>query len=141
MKDKVCIAGIMQNCFRRDTNSVIKSRTKPNTEIKKYCSLEKKEIANGFVEVLEEKDYPINARSVSSYAKGADYRNDPVGAAANGVKRVNLGDITDIQDFIANEPQRAVMVYKGVLEKLAKVDLSQVMNNSEKGEKENGESV
>lgn len=49
--------------------------------------------------VTEEREMPyeITPESVTSFAEGADYRRDPVGAVANGHKRVNLGDVTDMQ--------------------------------------------
>lgn len=53
--------------------------------------------------VVEEKQLPyeITPEYVTSFAVGADYRRDVVGAVANGRKRVNLGDITDMQRLAA----------------------------------------
>lgn len=81
---------------------------------------ERVELPTGFYEQLVEREYPVNSESVSSYADTADYRNDPLGAIAQAPKRVNLGDITGLQDFVNGDPQRAVSVYKNVLAQVSK---------------------
>lgn len=81
----------------------------------------KKILPNGYLEVLEKKDYPINADSVSSYADSANYRNDPAQAVANAPKRVNLGDITEAQAFIRDNPQQALREYRDILARLQDV--------------------
>lgn len=122
MSERVKILGVMQNCYRRDVDPLYAVPKKKDDTVKTYLSLERKNLPNGFIEHVEEKDYPINAESVTSYADGADYRRDPAAAVANAPKRVNLGDITQVQDFIKNEPQQAVRVYRDVLAKLVNMD-------------------
>lgn len=119
---EVSILGIRQNCYRRDIDPLYACPRKHDDTIKTYVSLERKHLPNGFVEQLEVKDYPINSESITSYADGADYRRDPAAAVANAPKRVNLGDITEVQNFFKSEPQQAVRVYRDVLAQLVKID-------------------
>lgn len=81
--------------------------------------IEKVDLPTGFYERLVEREYPINSETVSSYADTADYRNDPLGAIAKAPKRVNLGDITGVQDFVNGDPQKAIAQYRDVLGKLS----------------------
>lgn len=114
----VKINGIKQNCFVRDTLTDTRVIGKSHT-MEKYPSLERKNLPNGYVEEIELKDYPINSDSVTSYADGADYRTDPLQAIANAPKRTNLGDITELQDFLnGQDPQSAIRVYQDVVDKL-----------------------
>ena len=124
IKGPVKINGVRQNCYALDvfTNITAKFPTGNDHTIEMYDSLEKKELPNGYVVQLEKKDYPINAKSVSSYADGADYRRDPAQAIANAPKRVNLGDVTQVQEFIDSNPQEAVRVMRDVLARLEKVN-------------------
>lgn len=121
-KKQIKIQGILQNCYRRDVNPDYRQPRVHDTTIEKYVSLERKQLPNGFVEEIELKDYPINAASVTSYADGADYRNDPAQAVANAPKRVNLGDVTEIQDFLKNDPLEAVRVFRNVAKALENYD-------------------
>lgn len=121
-KKQVIIGGIRQNCYRRDIDTAYKPPQKRDDTVKYYDSLERKNLPNGYIEQVERKDYPINSASVTSYADGADYRRDPLGAVANAPKRTNLGDITEVQDFLKNDPQQAVRVYRAVLDRLTKFD-------------------
>ena len=121
-KKSVVIGGIRQNCYRRDIDVNYKQPSNCDDTIREYQSLERKHLPNGYIEQIEKKDYPINSQSVTSYADGADYRRDPVAAVANAAKRVNLGDITQVQDFLKNDPQQAVRVYRDVLNRLVQMD-------------------
>lgn len=116
-KKQVSINGIRQNCYVLDTRTALQDSVsiKPETH---YPSLERKQLPNGFVEGVEVKDYPINSKSVTSYADGADYRNDPMQAVANAPKRVNLGDVSQVQEFLESDPQSAVRVFRDVLARL-----------------------
>lgn len=119
-KKPVIIAGRLQNCYRID------GRTKPvgvpssiaSHTIKQYNSLERVAERNGYRDEIQRKDYPINSESVTSYADGADYRRDPAQAIANAPKRVNLGDISEAQDFLRENPQEAALRYKSILDKV-----------------------
>lgn len=90
----------------------------PNKEEMTYVSQEHKLLPNGYVQELVQKDYPINSKSVSSLAEGADYRNDPVQAIARAPQRVNLGDITEAQKFLEN-PMHNAKILDIVKEKVA----------------------
>lgn len=120
-KKPLLINGIPQNVYvqrqKRDF-TVIPSHL-VNTMKLKYDSLERKQISNGFVEEVIEKDYPINSDSVTSYVESSDYRNDPAQAVANAPKRVNLGDISQVQEFVRNNPVQAVGQYADILQKVA----------------------
>lgn len=120
-KRPILINGIPQNVFalrQKKDFSVIPAHLK-NTTIKKYNTLERKALPNGFCEELQRKDYPINSDSVSSYVESSDYRNDPAQAIANAPKRVNLGDISQVQEFVRDNPVQAVGQYADILQKVA----------------------
>lgn len=117
-KKPVKICGFKQNCYKVGTHGgLVGLAQTPNVEQKKFPSLEKTMLPNGYIQEVVEKDYPINSKSVTSYADGADYRNDPAQAIANAPQRVNLGDITETQKFIDN-PQNFLRLYDEVASKL-----------------------
>lgn len=119
-KKPVKICGFKQNCYKiGTTGGIVGVANFPNKEQLKYVSLEKVALPNGYVEELVEKDYPINSDSVSSYADGADYRNDPAQAVANAPARVNLGDVREAQKFLEN-PQNALRIMQDTCAKLEK---------------------
>lgn len=123
MKKDIKIGGLRQNCYALDTRTVIEdSHIK---QPKYYSSLEKKQLPNGVVYNLEEVEYPITSESVTSYVESSDYHRDPLAAIAAAPKRVNLGDITEVQDFIQKNPQDALRVYRQVGEQLKKYFESQ----------------
>lgn len=115
-KKKVKICGVEQNIYKLDYLPAPPLKKKvPQAH---YPSLERKQLDNGYTEAVEMKDYPINESSIASYVDGADYHRDPMAAIQNAPKRVNLGDITEVQRFIQTNPQEAVRVYNTVGEKL-----------------------
>lgn len=120
-KRPILINGIPQNVFalrqKRDF-TVIPFHLK-NTTTKKYNTLERKALPNGYCEDVLQKDYPINSDSVSSYIESSDYHNDPAQAIANAPKRVNLGDISQVQEFVRDNPVQAVGQYADILQKVA----------------------
>ena len=122
-KKPVKICGVRQNCYVLDVNPTYS--VTPLSPIKKYLSLERKTLDNGYIEELVEKDYPITPDSVASYADGADYRNDVMQAIENAPKRVNLGDISEAQEFINSDPLSAARQYKAILDKVDKYFKSQ----------------
>lgn len=113
----VRVGTFRQNCYRVDSRDGIRKHPRPNVTKETYISQEKVLLPNGFVEELVEKTYPINSDSVSSYAEGADYRNDPAQAIANASQRVNLGDITAAQEFLKN-PQNNAKMFNEIKSKL-----------------------
>lgn len=138
-KKPVKIGGVKQNCYVSDTYTDTRGIKKFETQ-KMYDSLERKHLPNGYVEQVETKDYPINSASVTSYADGADYRTDPLQAIANASKRVNLGDVSELQAFLNGaDPQSAIRVYQDVVNKLQAYAKAQENIKSEV--KENGEQV
>lgn len=120
VRKPISICGYKQNCYRLDRNIDLSSSvtSTPNKEQEKYESLEKQMLPNGYVEGIVLKDYPINSKSVSSLAEGADYRNDPLQAISQAPSRVNLGDITEAQKFLEN-PQNNARIFSYVKEKIA----------------------
>lgn len=117
LRKPVVINGIRQNCYVLGTRTASAGTISSEPE-KKYKTIERVNLPNGFYDTVVEKDYPINSESVTSYADGADYRNDPLQAIANAPKRVNLGDVTQLQEFVQNDPQKAVRVFRDVLTRL-----------------------
>lgn len=119
------INGTRQNCFVLGTRTASAGTISSEPE-KKYKTIDRVNLPNGYYDTVVEKDYPINSDSVTSYADGADYRNDPLQAIANAPKRVNLGDVTQLQDFVQNDPQNAVRVFRDVLSRLESVQKQSV---------------
>lgn len=117
LRKPVVINGIRQNCYVLGTRTASAGTISSEPE-KKYQTIERVNLPNGYYETVVEKDYPINSESVTSYADGADYRNDPLQAIANAPKRVNLGDVTQLQEFVQTDPQNAVRVFRDVLARL-----------------------
>ena len=121
IKRPLLINGIPQNVFvqRQEKDYTVIPSNLVNVTRKTYESLERKSLSNGFVEEVVVKDYPINSDSVTSYIESSDYRNDPAQAIANAPKRINLGDISQVQDFVRNNPVQAVGQYADILQKVA----------------------
>lgn len=115
----------------RNVPHTIVSEEQKNKTQEKYTVLEKQMLENGYVEMVVEKDYPINSDSVSSMAEGADYKNDPMQAIAKERPRVNLGDITQAQEFLQN-PQNAKRIFEQTKMRLAQYYAQQREINGEK---------
>lgn len=118
-KKQVYVAGVKQNCYLTDIRPIPLSTPRPNVTQTEFTELVDKQLPNGFVQEMVSRTYPINAESVSSYIESSDYRNDPAQAIANAPKRVNLGDISEVQEFIKNNPTQAVSQYADILHKVA----------------------
>lgn len=116
-KQVTAFGGLKQNCFLLDTHP--KQDIKHEKDSGYYMSLEKKQLPNGYQFELERSEYPINSESVTSYLEASDFKRDPLMAIANAPKRVNLGDIREVQAFIRENPQEAVRIYKSVGDKLS----------------------
>lgn len=117
----ILINGIPQNIYVQSVENfttAIPNHLRNHT-IKTYETLERKKIPNGIVDGIVVKDYPINSESISSYVESSDYRNDPAQAVAKAPKRVNLGDITEVQKFAHENPVQAVGSYADILRKVA----------------------
>lgn len=129
-KRPISLCGVRQNCYLLDTRPSIMMNPRPNRTLVQYNSLERVQESNGFHEEIIKKDYPINSESVTSYVESSDYRNDPSQAIANAPKRVNLGDISQVQDFVKSNPVDATRQYADILEKVAKYFKDQSANGA-----------
>lgn len=139
-KTPVKLCGYAQRCYKiPGVNPSLVGVTDGFKDLKKYEVLEKRMLQNGYVEQVNVKDYPINSDSVSSLAEGADYKNDPLQAIANAPVRVNLGDITQAQEFLKN-PQNFARVYDQTKQRLAEYYAQQRVMSGEKQTPENQES-
>ena len=125
VRKPVAINGTRQNCYVLGTRTASAGTISSEPE-KKFKTIERVNLPNGYYDTVVEKDYPINSESVTSYTDGADYRNDPLQAIANAPKRVNLGDVTQLQEFVQNDPQNAVRVFRDVLSRLEAVQKQSV---------------
>ncbi|UPW41173.1 hypothetical protein [Sigmofec virus UA08Rod_5307] len=87
---------IQQNCYRVDL-SFAPSNT--STAPDKFVSIDEQVTADGIKLVETVQDYPITPDYVNSFRDSADYRNDPLSAAAFSTAnpRKNLGDIRELQ--------------------------------------------
>lgn len=132
----VKICGYAQNCYKVDGSFIPSKTAKPNIKQEKYESLEKVVLPNGYIEEVVQKDYPINAESVSSMAEGADYRNDPMQAIAGAPNRVNLGDVTEAQKFLEN-PQNFARVFDIVKQRLTEYQAQQAQQ-TQQAQQQNG---
>lgn len=138
-KTPVKLCGYTQRCYKiPGVNPSLVGVTDGFKDPKKYEVLDKKMLENGYIEEVQVKDYPINSDSVSSLAEGADYKNDPLQAMANAPVRVNLGDITQAQEFLKN-PQNFARVYEDTKMRLAQYYAQQRAMGGENQEKQESE--
>lgn len=110
---------LQQNCFVRDCSK--KSDLKTDyPENPTYTSLDEVTVDKGieFRETVQ--PYLITPQYVSSFIDSSDYRRDPANAIANGVKRVNLGDISGFQDVSKMDMTQARALYSQLSAKFAK---------------------
>lgn len=77
----------------------------------KYYSLDDVVEGDGIRQVVTEQEYPVTPESVNSYRDGCDYRFDPAGAIARGVKRQNLGDVRQMQEVMNMDAEEAAAQY------------------------------
>lgn len=98
--DRMTQSTLLKNVFLRDT---VPASQVHLSETKTYNELRTVEKPNGFVQELVTVDYPITAEYVASYADGADYHKDPLGAQMRATPRRNLGDITDVQSLLNSD--------------------------------------
>lgn len=139
-KTPVKLCGYVQRCYKvAGLHPALVGETDSFKQPKKYEVLDKKMLDNGYIEEVQLKDYPINSDSVTSLAEGADYKNDPLQAMANAPVRVNLGDITQAQEFLKN-PQNFARIYDDTKMRLAQYYAQQRVVNGEKQTQEKQES-
>lgn len=100
---------LQQNCFVRD---VTKKDDVKGDSIDSFLSLNEVVTDKGVELKTTVEPYHITPQYVSSFADSSDYRKDPISAINNGVKRTNLGDITDIQRVSAMDASSARALYE-----------------------------
>lgn len=114
---------LQQNCFVRDVTN--KNDLGP-TPTDSFVSLDEIVTDKG-VELRETVNpYPITPQYVNSFVDTADYHRDPVSAINAGVKRPNLGDITDIQKVSSLGTDEARALYNQLKSRFEAVDKSSV---------------
>lgn len=89
---------LQQNCYLRDIS--LKHDLQSVQSDYYYESLDEVTTPSGVDFRKEQVSYHITPDYVDSFSDSVDYRVDPVGAVANGVKRTNLGDISGVQDVL-----------------------------------------
>lgn len=77
-----------------------------------YPTLVQRNTQKGFELEMIMEDYPITPDYVKSFLEGSDYHYDVSGAIANSIPRVNLGDITAMQDVVGMDTYQAASVVK-----------------------------
>lgn len=108
---------LQQNCFIRDCVSSCSSE--PLEKCSSYLSIDEVSTPKG-VELRETVNpYPITPQYVNSFADSSDYRRDPVSAINNASKRINLGDITQIQDVASMDSSQARSLYEQLSKRFA----------------------
>lgn len=87
---------LQQNCFLRDTTKKSSScGVSPTT----FDSIDEVTTDTGIELKRSSNPYQITPQYVNSFVESSDYRRDPISAVNNGVKKKNLGDITQFQDL------------------------------------------
>lgn len=109
---------LQQNCFVRDV--VRKVDLKSENSDSCFISLDEVLSENGVSFVPRKYPYPITPHYVNSFVDSADYRRDPVSAINNGVKRQNLGDISQIQSVLSMDSSLQRSLYEQLSAKFSK---------------------
>lgn len=109
---------IKQNCFVRECVNIPYEETQ---KTEKYLSVDEITTDKGIELKYTEHDYPITPEYVNSFADSSDYRRDPMGAIANGSKRPNLGDITEMQEVASMDMESARSLYEQLKAKFGEV--------------------
>ncbi|UPW41198.1 hypothetical protein [Sigmofec virus UA08Rod_5092] len=105
---------LKQNCFLRDVARLIDVDT---VGILTYESLDEVTTEDGIVLKRSVEDYPITPDYVNSFADTADYHNDPQGAILRAPKRVNLGDVTELQRVSGMDSEQMRALAKQIQER------------------------
>lgn len=109
---------LQQNCFVRDVT------LKSDLSVPSIVSFESIDevVTDKGVEVRKTVEpYHITPQYVSSFVDSVDYRKDPIGAIANSFKRLNLGDITDVQKVASMDVSSARALYAELQKRFAEV--------------------
>lgn len=99
---------LQQNCFVRDCT--FGRDLKSSSALSTYLSVDEHTDSTGLRINYNEYPYPITPQYVNSFVDSSDYHRDPTNAVANGVKRVNLNDVSSIQSLskLDSSAQRAL---------------------------------
>lgn len=109
---------LQQNCFVRDVS--LKKDLHSTFSVDSYISLDEKISDNGYVQEYNSYPYPITPQYVQSFVDSVDYRRDPANAVANGVHRVNLGDVGSIQRLYGLDSSNQRALYEQLKSKFSK---------------------
>ncbi|UPW41860.1 hypothetical protein [Peromfec virus RodF5_7] len=101
----------LQNRFITEQNRGYK-KVEFDRQGRTYYELVQKTTPLGVFEEVVEKDYPITPETVQSFLASTEYKKDPMSHMVED--RVNLGDVTALQDII-NDPGAAQQLY-GIIE-------------------------
>ena len=129
--------------FMRSRRWALREQTPVTTveskRTRSYFDLQDVQKEDGFRrEELIEHDYPITPEYVTSFADGADYHADPVGAVARGNGgRTNLGDIRHIQAAMGLDAEHARAIYEETMR--VNQILSQRLSDAKAGKVQNKE--
>lgn len=109
---------LQQNCFVRDV-SLSRDLRSVTSDID-FLSQDEVTTSHGVSLVDKVKKYPITPQYVNSFVDSSDYRRDPVSAISNGVKKSNLGDLTEIQSVLSMDSAKQAELYHELSKKFVK---------------------
>lgn len=104
MKQKVKMNLIQQDVFVRAVTEGVD--LKKDFLIDSYVSCDEVVKENGTEYVSTLQEYPITPDSVNSYADGTNYRNDLSAFGNRPAPGRNLGDVSAIQEILAQSPEK-----------------------------------
>lgn len=127
---------LQQDCYVRDCS--LKSDVIGVRSSSEYLTLNEKVTQTGLTQEVVSVPYPITPQSVNSYVESCDYRRDPLGAIMRGGSRVNLGDVTALQDVSSMDAGQARDLYVQLQARFAQSQnvVSQNVVEEEKEDKE-----
>lgn len=130
---------LQQNCYVRDCVRVTDLKTDSSSE-SSYFSLDEVKCDDGVKFKKNLYSYPITPSYVNSFVDSSDYRRDPSNAIANGRKRVNLGDCSEIQRIMQLDSASLGALYSQLQAKFGSVPSSDNVSsgNSDNGGDSNG---
>lgn len=106
---------LQQDCYVRDC-SLAKDVDCPLFS-SEYVTLHESVTQTGLKQEFVNVPYPITPESVNSYVESCDYRRDPFGAVSSAPKRVNLGDVSQLQDVSGMDSEQARALYAQLSER------------------------
>lgn len=113
---------LQQNCFIRDVSRSVDLCS--SSDVDSYSSLDEVVVSNGITLRLSSHSYPYTVESVNSFVSSSDYRLDPVAAINQSRPRVNLGDITSLQELNSLSDDAIRALYSSLSEKISLLNSS-----------------